>query len=440
MKATVSALLALLMLAAPVAGLALAEDRDLADRELPRERDLQVEILTGSTDRFGGGEWVAVNVGRTYFAVLYGNETSPHVPVAFVEYDRYLGRVEVYNESGALLANRPLPVYTVMAQSFEAMVEFRDGDNDGLLRFPDDWHDLINDTFDYPRKFLSLRTAWSLEDLVDETSEDGSVTTVDFNITARDVPYVWNRSGENAGDGFLNRITLAFHVEVNRVIKTVDFDVYEIVVDQEQHTIVSADKTGTETITGMAVNGTFKYDHYIEGWDFADGQSKLALGTHVFAGNAVPAGVLRVVKLTFRSEAETGDQKYHEDTTVADPINVTTVDQMVFSDEWTRVGRLVWSSDVQVDGETARMNFQVHRVWKIDHAFPRGLIRGFAVGGAFVYPAGEVIYHDPGLGANLVIPLATGDAFGLGPYVVQLGLVSLAVVGLVLYRVVRRKR
>lgn len=439
MKTTLSALLALLLLFAPLAGLAAGQE-DLRD-DLPSERELQVEVLQGATDRFGGGEWVAIKVGQTIFAVMYGNETNPNAPKAFVEYDRYLGKFEVYNETEELLAEGPIPVYTVMAQSFELMVEFRDGDDDGLLHFPDDWRDLLFDQYDYPRKVLNLNTAWTLEDLIEETSDDGSVTTVDFNITARDLPYDLIRPNEDIGDGVLNEITLAFHLTVDRVVKDVDFDIYTIVVNETDHSLVSVNKTGTETVTAVAVNGTFKYDHYIEGWDWGGEDSRLALGTHVFAGNILGERFARIVKLAFAHRAVTDSTEYRDTTHIDRPINVSTVDQMVFDDEWTRIGRLVWSSDVLVDGEEDTMSFQVHRVWKGMHLFPRGLVRGFAVGGAFIYPQGEVIFHDPGLAAGTAIPIAAdgGGPLGLGPYFVQAAVAGVVVVGLLVFRTLRRK-
>lgn len=430
MRATVSALLALFMLAAPLAGVTLAQD----DERLPAERDLQVVVETGATDRFGGGEWVSVRVGDTRFAVMYGNETNANSPKVLVDYVRYLGKAEIYDQNGQLLRNGSLPVRTVMAQSFDFMFEFSDGNGDGLFQVPS-LDDFRSGTQDTPRKALDLRTAWTLEDL--RQADEGNVTTVDFNLTARNLTYAWVLSGDDAGDGMLNRVTLAFHLRVDRVVKTVDVNVYRIVVDTENRTLLERGLDRTETVTGLAVDGSFKYDHYIEGWDWAADDSRLALVTHVLVGNLVPDRVSRFLHLAFISEARTDGTRYHENDTIERP-QLITADEMSFEDDWDRVGRIEWVSHVEVDGETTTMSFQLHKV-ETRASFDLGF-RGVLFWGAFIYPKGEVIFHDPSLAASAFIPVAVEDALGLGPYFLQMGLVSLAVVGLVLYRVARGKR
>ncbi|MDX1534424.1 MAG: hypothetical protein R3291_02255, partial [Thermoplasmata archaeon] len=132
MKAAIIGLLALLMLASPFAAIAAAEEH-----EIVIDRDLAVEVTTGSTDRFGGGDWIRIDVGSTTFAVLYGNESNPNNPRMVAEYDRYLGAAEVYNETGEVIHSlTPLPVRTILAQSFDFMLEFKDADDDNLVHIP----------------------------------------------------------------------------------------------------------------------------------------------------------------------------------------------------------------------------------------------------------------------------------------------------------------
>ncbi|MFQ5837500.1 MAG: hypothetical protein ACE5HJ_01790 [Thermoplasmata archaeon] len=428
MKTAVSALLALLLLVSPLAAFAAAQE----PTEI--ERDLQVDVSVGSTDRLGGGNWVKIEVGKTIFAVVYGTENNPNNVKMFVEYDRYLGAAEIYsNETGELLVTRPIPVRTIMVQSFDLLVEFRDGDNDGLLHFPRDWRDLLMDTYDYPRKVLSLKQAWTLEGLVIDDSEE-NVTKVDFNLTATNLGYTDLRPEDDPGDG-LDRITLAFHVKVERVLKTGEVNVYKVVVDEDRG-IVSTELNRTETLTGLTVNGSFKYDHYIEGWDWGGNDSRLAMATHVLVGNHVPPEVLQWARLQFDPHARAGDDEYHEDAMTERP-RLITVDKMEFEDEWTRVGRLRWVSDVEVDGETMEMSFQLHgieRILSFEHNFA-----GLRFRGAFIYPKGERIFHDPSLDASVFVPVSIESPLGLGPYFIQLGLAGLAVVGLVLYRTLRKK-
>lgn len=436
MKATVSALLALLLLASPLAVLGAAQDD-----EPEITRDLQVEVTTGSTDRFGGGDWIRIDVGSTTFAVLYGNESNPNNPKMVAEYDRYLGAAEVYNESGGLVHDRtPLPVRTVMVQSFDFMLEFKDTDDDGLVHIPHEmgFMDILMGSFDLPRKILSLRQTWELEGLVIDEGE--ALTTVDFNITATNLDYTL--APDNPGDG-LDRITFSFHIRVELVDSTLDVPVYNLTVS-ETGEIVGFNKL-TETVTGMTVDGTFKYDHYIEGWDWVDDDSRLALVTHVFAGSFVPQVTAKFLRLEFALRA-LEDGRLHDQDTVGDRPLLITADSMQFEDEWEHVGRIFWVSDVTVDGQDMRMAFQLFRAEKIFdfRGLKPGIFKGVAFWGAFVYPQGNVIFHDPGMEAALFVPegriVAPGEVIpGLGPYFIQAAVVGLAVLGLVLFQVYRRR-
>ncbi len=441
MKATVSALLALLLLASPLAVLGAAQDD-----EIEIERDLQVEVTTGSTDRFGGGDWIRIDVGSTTFAVLYGNETNANNPKMIVEYDRYLGAAEVYNESGGLVHGlTPLPVRTVMVQSFDFMLEFQDRDDDGLVHMPHELSpiDILLDEVDLPRKILLLSQTWELEGL--EVSEpEVNVILVDFNITATDLDYALVRPSDPVGDG-LDRITLSYHIRVELIEETLRVPIYNITVSEDRR-IVGLTKR-TETVSGMTVNGTFKYDHYIEGWDWGADDSRLALVTHVFAGNFVPAPVAKFLHLEWALRALEDSQEHHEDTIGDRPLLIE-ADSMTFEDEWERVGRLFWVSDVLVDGEEMRMAFQLFRASKVldfRGLRPTGIFRGVAFWGAFVYPQGEVIFHDPGLDAAVFVPegriIPPVDEIipGLGAYFIQVAIVALAVVGLVIFRAVRKR-
>ncbi len=433
MKATVIGLLALLMLASPFAAMAAAQED-----EIVIERDLQVRVTTGSTDRFGGGDWIRIDVGSTTFAVLYGNESHPNSPKIVAEYDRYLGAAEVYNEEGELIHGlTPLPVRTIMVQSFDFMVEFRDANHDGFDLRPS-FEEIITENVDYPRKILSLRQTWALEDLV--IREGDRLTEVDFNITARDLDYTLVRPTDVPGDG-LDRITFSYHIDVKLEETTLDVPVYNLTVSQDRG-IVALEKR-TETVTGLTVNGTFKYDHYIEGWDWGADDSRLALVTHVFAGNFIPAPVAKFLHLEFALRALENDTEHSEDTIGDRPLLIE-ADSMTFEDEWKRIGRIYWVSDVTVDDQPMQMFFQLFRAERVSHRGLQGLFMGVRFGGAFVYPQGNVIFHDPGLDASVFVPqgqvITPGGAFlGLAPYFIQLGVVTVAIVGLIAYQVLRRE-
>ncbi|MFQ5552141.1 MAG: hypothetical protein ACE5EW_00205 [Thermoplasmata archaeon] len=433
MKAIVIGLLSLLMLASPLAAMAAAQEQP-ADG-----RDLQVVVSTGVTDRLGGGEWVKIEVGKTVLAVVYGSaETNPNSPKILVEYERYLGAAEIYNSSDVLLGTHPLPVRTFMAQSFEAMFEFADKDGDGLFHVPDSHIDVLLDEADFPRKGLSLRQNWILDNL-DQATVDRS-TTVTFDISAYNLSYDPVRPGDATGDGVLNQITLSFEVNVDLVETTLEVPIYKIVIDETRH-IVTSKIDRTENVTGVVVDGDFKYDHYIKGWDWGGEDSRLALATHVLVGNFVPEPVARIVHLTFGEKAR-HDGNETDATRPVDGPTLITADSIKFEDQWERIGRLRWVSDVEVDNVMMRMSFQLHRVKPIGMRLAEGgaLFRGLLFGGAFVYPQGDVIFHDPSLSASVFVPpVVEGLITALAPYLLQLGVVTLAIVGLVAFRALRRK-
>ncbi|MCJ2532272.1 MAG: hypothetical protein LN413_08265, partial [Candidatus Thermoplasmatota archaeon] len=188
--------------------------------------------------------------------------------------------------------------------------------------------------------------------------------------------------------------------------------------------------------------GDFKYDHYIQGWDWGGEDSRLALATNVLVGNFVPEPVARIVHLTFGEKARHEGNEVDEERPVDGPTLIT-ADSMKFEDEWERIGRLRWVSEIEVDGELMRMSFQLHRVMPLGMRIAAGgaFFRGLVFGGAFIYPQGDVIFHDPSLDASVFVPAtAEGGPFAaLAPYFIQLGVVTAAIVGLVAYQVVRRK-
>lgn len=433
-------LLAVLLLVAPVWGAATAQEAN-GEQDLPLAEELDLEIIqspaeppvdTRWQELLGRGDWIVVKVGSALFGVVYGNGTSPLSPTVFVYYERLLAQAEVHNTSGGLLREGDLVLRTVMAQSFEALWEFRDGNGDGLFH-PPRLTDFLTGTEDFPRKFLNLSLDWDLEDLAVVT--EGDAPSVNFNVTARNLPYTRTRPAEEVGDGLVSEVTFAFHLRVDRTLETLDVNVYRVVVDETGHPVTPFEFNRTEEVRGVAVNSSFKYDHYLLGWDFADEDSRLALSTALVVGAFTPEKVRRWVDVPFHIEGDTDGEHFDEGRTLNRPLLLTD-DQFLFRDEWSRVGHLEWTSDVAVDGAPAQMTFQLHDAGKILHH----LFRGFWMVGMFIYPPGDAILHDPGMGAGVFIPVALGDVpFGLGPYLAQLAVVSLAVVGLAVYRFLGRK-
>src|SRR5205823_7808500 len=85
-------------------------------------RDL-TPVLIGpvSTDRFGGGDLVAVKAGDALFGVRYGTSVHPNDVLIFAEYKRFLGGADIVDAQGNHLTTRGIPVYTVLAQSLTHM-------------------------------------------------------------------------------------------------------------------------------------------------------------------------------------------------------------------------------------------------------------------------------------------------------------------------------
>ena len=373
-------------------------------------RDL-TPILIGPqrTDRFDGGEVVGVKAGDALFGVRYGTLDHPNDLVIFAEYKRFLGGAEIYDAEGNHLATRGIPVYTVLGQSLSRMIEFNDTDGDGLLNFYD-----VNETgaivhVDTPVKALSLATSWTLSPVSTEVS--GGTTYVNFTLSASNVPYrvVWDPFPRPAmpSDGVLDSIAFAFHLRVDVVTRSASVPFYKVTVgSSSERTINHVEFLGYRDVGGDAVEMGAKYDHLIDGWDFASPSDKLALETHLVFGNYFPSPVAQFVHHTyFRDHADDGNGTYHQDeNTTATRPQLYTRDRIYLDDDWSRVGRFEWTSNVTVDGVDATMLFQVQGGGRLFLLHGGNAFAGFWILGAFVYPNGRSIVHDPAVAAESFLP------------------------------------
>ncbi len=393
MKALVAVLAVFAMLCVPLgfAGIASAAG----------ERDLTPVLEHGSTDRLGGGDWISVRAGDARVGVVYGTAGHPNRVYVFAEYKRFLGGADLYDARGTYLRTTGIPVYTVFGQAFDGMIEFQDQNNDSLLNL--DRFARNDTTVDMPAKATSLARAWTAT--VPTQEPEGNTTWVNFTIETRNVPYdlVWSplpRRG-TVGDGALDHLAFTFHLNIT--VRDVAGEVpwYRVIVnDGAAREIARVEYLGNRTYSGEAVAMGAKYDHLIEGWDFAGPSDLLALETRAFVGYYLPQRVGEFVHMTYRSEARdpSGYRQRLNDTVAPDP-HLLTRDVVYFDDEWDRVGRLVWQGDVTVDGVPDTMRFQVQGGEGFATRHAGGGFLGFAVRGAYIYPAGRVILHDPGLDA-----------------------------------------
>ena len=399
MKGTIAALLALTLLGTSlaVAGIASAQG----------DRDLTPVVEQGSTERLGGGDWIGVRAGDARVGVVYGTAAHPNKLYVFAEYKRFLGGADIYDEQGNYLATRGIPVFTIFGQSFDGLIEFQDRDGNGLINLAR----YLNDTTrDLPEKAMHLLDrAWTATTPTIETSN--GTTWVNFTVSTANVPYeiVWEQIGSlwvprhgRPADGALDTLAFTFHLKVD--VRDVQGQVpwWKVSVsDGSQRTITHVEFLENRTYSGQAVAMGAKYDHLIQGWDFAQPADRLALETRAFVGYFVPQAVGQFIHAAWRTEArdDSGYRHRANDTYASDP-RLLTRDVVYFDDNWERVGRLVWQSDVLVDGRTDTMNFQVQggELFRASHYGQ--LFEGFAIIGAYVYPAGATIEHDPGLEAT----------------------------------------
>ena len=417
------------------------------------ERDLTPTIEQGSTDRFGGGDWIGVRAGDARVGVVYGTVNHPNHLYVLAEYKRFLGGAEVYDGRDNYLRTVPIPVYTIFGQSFAGLLEFQDRNGDGLLdynRYPD----YRNDTqVDLPVKATSLARAWTATVPTEEL--EGNITWVNFTVSTTRAPYgiVWDALGPRRGlpkDGFVDQIAFTFHLKIQ--IRPVSGEVpwYKVTIDTTgPRPLGTIDFLGNRSFSGDAVAMGAKYDHLIEGWNFTAPTNRLALETRAFLGHYVPDRVAQFVHRLYHSEANgTTVNRTHrvtENDTAATTPTPLTPDYVYFDDEWSRatdlVGRLVWTSNVTVDGQPTLMQFQVQGGERFGTYVSGAGFFGFAVHGAYIYPAGAVIFHDPQLEAVSNLWNLPGT-LNLTPFTIvaiQAAIAAFALAVAVLFRVKGRR-
>lgn len=372
-----------------------------------------VIIETGSTELFSGGDYISMKVRDIRFAVVYGNDTNPNNIILFSEYTRYFGGAEIYNNQGNFIGKRGIPVRTVFAQKFKFMFEFNDTDGNDLFDFRRTGDDELNITAnDTLCKAVSLRQAWTISELTN-TTIDNTTMNVDFKLGCSNISYgiVWDNGTARLGkekDGSVEKIELYFHVTIkieDCIVENVPW--YNVTIDSgNPNTVTHSKWLRNETYTGKAVNATFKYDHLIQGWDFKSSSSKLALETAGLFGEYTPKNVNKWLRKQFghpKSNYETPEgEEENNGTEPEKPVKLTR-GSIAFDDIWCRIGRLLWVSNVTVDGAEENMTFQIHGGRRIDWMHGGRTFEGFLIRGAFIYPSGNTIVHDPAFASTALI-------------------------------------
>ena len=438
MRGIAATLIALAMLAVPLAIATTASASSNTPASLARST-APVFVGPTPTARLGGGDWVGVTAGDANFGVLYGTPSNPNRVVIFAEYTRYLGGADVVNQQGQALATRGIPVRTVLAQSLDRFIEFKTlNTTAGFGLFGNDTFPTLT-TVNVPVKALNLRTgAWTM---TNESYElVGGTFYVNFTIEAQDLAYTWINPllplANGTGDNMLNLVAFTFHLTVDTVNKTGQVPWYRVTVtDTTPREITNVSFEGNRTVSGAAVQMGAKYDHVIDGWDFTSATDKLALETYLVFGNFFPDRTVDFIHQAYAQErAEDGaNLTLLDNETAADAPAVPhlyTMDKITFDDQFTRVGEFRWTSTVTVDGQPETMLFQVQGGSRIVTSNGESAFFGFRIHGAFIYPAGSTIVHDPSMSVESFAPNVSAgfNLTPLGILLIQVAVVGVAII------------
>lgn len=423
-RLSIAAFAAALLLTSLVSVGSQASATDLAAQAVRTEQ--------GTTTEFGGGDFFRIQTRDLDFAVLYGTEDQPNGITIATSFTRYLGGAEIYDEQGNLLHKMGIPVRTLIAQKLSFLVEYRDIALDPVEARPigNQTTDGLNAT-DYEHeselggrealKAVSLNTSWSLSPIESVWDAVNGTRTYTFTLTATSLPYVFVNEAPNESL-VLERVAFTFHLFAKVVpveISNVPWYAVTVTTERPRH-IVDSEFLEYRNYTGLAINASGKYDQLIEGWDFLAADSKLALVTGMLFGTWVPPLTAEWIHEEFLSDVDgEGDAALQtrvgeREVNGTEPLRpvLLTGTHIELADNWQRVGRLTWVSDLTVtyqDGSSTHLRegvvFQAAFVRAWEHVRPPvygGVFHGFLLIGVFIYPGGPEIaslYHDPGLQA-----------------------------------------
>jgi len=467
------------------------------------------------------GDFVAVKFGGdSWFAVVYGtNETPNFIHMRSFQL-RYLGGATITNERGRTVNdNQPIPIAHIAGQALPALVEFKDegydrpffGAGNGLFDFRPiagkRGTGLFNLNWAEPvQKAVDLRTAWTLDFdrendvVIDHANQTAELT---FALSAYDLPYVHVRDDTPTGE-VLDEVTITFHLTVRAVQRTVDMPWYKVEVGNNE--VRHSKRMDNRTLNGTAIESGMKYDHYINGWDYQvrNNNSRLMLTTYNVFATFIPGGVAKWMKSQFldnhmpdatgvaeyetdyeidqdtgntstygargddagRNDSGTNDSRpddqgrvrYRADRQLTNRIQRVATNRLDFNDNWGRVARFQWVSDVEstVNGTTTTnesLTYQVHAMQqlqpfmychdpdRLQEIRDRDVVRGIVILGGYIYPAGDTIFHDPLFEVGTVLADLGDD---LQKLLNQLGILQIvelvAVGGLAVVLVARSRR
>jgi hypothetical protein len=371
----------------------------------------------------GGGDYVLIRFGDdAAFGVLYGTKNNTNTIIIVAIHTRYIGIADVYDETGAKIGKVPIKVWTIFGQRMEDLFEFNDTNGDGVCNYRKSGDGLRYD--DYPLhepiyKRVSMYTAWERSKIITNTTSKGK--TWKFSLTATNLSYKAVGNSPSINDSVKNdkheKLEFTFHLSAEIIqINNISVPTYRVTVKKEgmKYVIVNSTRTTNTIKSGKRRLYTVKYDYLIEGWDFdkLNTNKSLLLEWHALLGVYIPKKVVEWLKIQYLKkikgfgqaeiEYKNGIEKIEESDAVSEHKPVKGLPRKLksryikFGDNWQRIGRLTWISNVTVDNVDTHMHAQIQGYKRTILIGAKGNVyAGFAVLGGFSYPGGNSIYHDP---------------------------------------------
>ncbi len=424
---------------------------------------------TGPTTALGGGDHVFVRFGTdAAFGVVYGTTANPNNIYIVAIKARYLGVAQVFDQAGGTVAsNRPIKIYTLYAVKLDSLIEFRDGNGNGIADYArvynsttgrfTNYFSRLGDTL---YKKVDLNTNWTRSQIVEANGTTYRNWT--FDLTARNRTYsaVANYTGSVAG--VLPLVRFTFHLNASlEQIDNATVPQWRVTVGTVggSTAVTNLSRMANLTVSGKAVHYDLKWDQDVEGWTYAAGNGagprrRILFELGAVVGNLIPAAI---VDAWFQTRVldqmrETGTAQFTtaagtssaNDTTrtyaTAQLLQSPSID---FSGNWTRIARLVWAGNSVVDGLTQPVYGEIVAGYRIAAIGEQGnAFVGFVLLAGLSFRGGASIVHDPTVTADVQAELqlpAGPPAFG-GIFVAAIAAVAIIALILVVVIVVTRRR
>lgn len=412
----------------------------------PEFTNITLTERTGVT-KLGGGDFVGIYNGDrdAMIGVLYGTDANPNNVYLVSIFTRYLGTADVYEKGKLKSSDKPIPVKTMFVQRFGGIYEFDDANGDGMFDSRQVAYNGTNMTLtETPYKKLSTNLGWDRSDVAEKDNGNGSKEWT-FTLTANNLDYkgpfgLVNVDRKNQ----LETLSLTFHLYAETKIGTKDdVPVYRVDVSPKgdgNYNIDDSKPIGNRSYTGQVTHLSFKYDTLIKGWDFAPRNKNPCLlwTTEVVFASGVSDEVASWIKDQVRNINGNGTMTFDDangttrltDRNAKREMSGFSSDEDIFNsderpmlirkntlsieDNWEKVGRLTWVSDVSVDDSEMQMYFQFYGARRfLMNIDGKGAMAGVAAVGGFSYPGGSKIFHDPTYSCD-VFQLSSDNAKSTG--------------------------